>query len=171
MFIGVKMDEESTEAIHQWLKRCAVQNKPMPLNAPLPKRFIYIPICYSGSNDLDEPELRSHLASSINVSIELQNPRIMPLGGTGNVSLVFESDYLKERYRFWTSKDRRFRQRSDGEWPKFKARIPMSHFCRLCNDLWLKDLPIREIRLVEEFAVEFDRKTFLTEVKKEMGWR
>jgi len=24
--------------------------------------------------------------------------------------------------------------------------------------------------LVEEFTTEFDRKTFLTEVKKEMGW-
>lgn len=167
MFIGVKMDDESTQTIHQWLKRC-VDNKTFSLHYPVPKRFIYIPICYSGSDDLDEGELRSHLAGEIDVTVKLQNPRIVILGSTGNISLVFESDFLKDRYRFWIKKDRRLRQRSNGEWPKFKARIPMSHFCRTYNDRWLKDLPIQEVRLVEEFATDFDRNSFLAEVKKEM---
>ena len=120
--------------------------------------------------DLDEDELRSHLAGAINVPIKLVNPRLDFLGETGNVSLIFQSDWIKERYQFWVGKDRRLRQRSNGCRPKFKARIPMSHFCHSCNHNWLKDLPIREIRLAEEFATPFDRRTFLREVKEEMGW-
>lgn len=169
MFVGLKMDEESTETIYRWLQRCA-KNRQMELQAPLPKQFIYIPVCYSGSSDLDEDELRSHLAGGINVPIKLENPRVDFLGETGNVSLIFQSDWIKERYQFWVSKDRRLRQRSNGCRPKFKSRIPMSHFCHSCNDQWLKDLPIREIRLVEEFATPFDRRTFLNEVKEAMGW-
>ena len=167
MFIGLKIDEESTETIYRWLQRCA-RDRDMELQAPLPKRFIYIPLCYSGSNALNEDELRSHLAGKINVPINLKNLQINFLGERGNVSLIFQSDWIKERYQFWISKDRRLRQRNGS---KFKSRIPMSHFCHSCNHNWLKDLPIREIKLVEEFAIPFDRESFLREVKEEMiGW-
>jgi len=168
MFVGLKMDEESTETIYRWLQRCG--RKGFGLQGPMPKRFIYIPVCYSGSSDLDEDELRSHLAGEINVPIKLENPRLDFLGETGNISLIFQSEWIKDRYKFWVSKDRRFKQRSDGRWPKFKSRIPMSHFCHSLDHGWLKDLPIREIRLVEEFAAPFDRRTFLREVKEELGW-
>jgi len=109
MFIGLKIDEESTETIYRWLQRCA-RDRDMELQAPLPKRFIYIPLCYSGSNALNEDELRSHLAGKINVPINLKNLQINFLGERGNVSLIFQSDWIKERYQFWISKDRRLRQ-------------------------------------------------------------
>lgn len=164
MFVGLKMDEESTETIYRWLQRCAKGH--LGLQAPTPKRFIYIPLCYSGSDDLDEDELRSHLVGEINVPVKLENPRLDFLGETGNVSLIFQSEWVKDRYKFWVSKDRRLRQRNQ---PKFKSRIPMSHFCHNLDERWLNDLPIREIRLVEEFAIPFDRRSFLREVKEELG--
>lgn len=167
MFIGLRMDEESTEEISQWLKRCARKD---PTFHALPKQFIYIPVCYTGAKDLEEDFLRSQVMGQINEPIKLARPRIDFLGYSGNVSLIFDSEWIKSRYKFWIKQDRRFRQRSDGRHTKFKARIPMSHHSHYLNEGWLRDLPIREIRLIEEFSTPFDRRQFLSDVKAAMGW-
>jgi len=166
MFIGLRMDEESTEEISQWLKRCARRDQSFHA---LPKQFIYIPLCYSGAKDLDEEFLRSQVVGQINEPIKLERARIDFLGDTGNVSLIFDNDWIKSRYKFWIKQDRRFRQRNDGRWPKFKARIPMSHHSHVLNDGWLRDLPIREIRLIEEFSTTFNRRDFLRQVREATG--
>jgi hypothetical protein len=164
MFIGLRMDEESTYEISVWLRQCA-RHHSTQLQYPLPEKFIYIPICYSGSPDLDMDELRSHIAGEINIPIKLNDLRMDSLGETGNISLIFKSDWIKDRYKFWIGKDRRFRRQPY----KFKARIPMSHFCHCLNHDWLSSFPIREVRLVEEFSTSFDRREFLNEVREAVG--
>lgn len=166
MFIGLKMDERSTDIIHQWLLDCT--NKKVyygpALERPVPKPFLYLPVVYSGNDKLPLAELKTHLLGySLNMRITLDDPRIMQLGETGNVSLVFKNEWIEERHAFWASKHPLFRK----EIAKFRPRIPMSYSCsNISSSAWLKKLPIREITLVDEFSTSFDRKAFFKELKK-----
>lgn len=165
MFIGLRMDEESVEAFHWWLKRCCRSTSGhLTLYNPCPKQFLYLPLVYSGSETLDEDELRSHVAGLINVPVELKRPQMRMLGESGNLSLTFENEWIQERHNFWIKQERRFRRWMPKK--RFLPRIPMSHSCRSLDYSWIKTFPLKWILLKEEFSQEFDRKAFLEEVRE-----
>ena len=166
LFVGVKMDEESTETIYQWLCRCF---NPLELH-PTPKKFLYLPIAYSFSKEVDQ-DLGQHAAGPIDITVKLEKPLIKVLGETGNVSLIFENEWMTERNQWWVDQDKRMKLKSSKnkythQNRTFVPRIPMSHSAGCVNHSWLKDLPIRKVRLVEEFWTDFDRRAFLKQVEE-----
>ena len=153
IFIGMRIDDESVGVLYEWYKWCAKNCNSFHALKP---QFIYIPVVYSPSQKLDEEVLKKELLQGpINMPVELTNVKIESLGEHGNISLVFESDVLRQRYNFWTRQDRRLKNGS------YKPRIPMSHNSRLHYPGWLSNLPIREVTLINEFSMEFNRKEFL----------
>jgi hypothetical protein len=157
LFIGMKIDDRSTEIIHQWLLKCEETGLQLPLNS----QFIYIPIAYSHRTEVEEDDvLKQELLGKIRIPLKLENCHVRILGETGNISLVFKSLYLQERNRFWQGKCRKFRKHQ-----RFISRIPMSHSSNYLDCSWTRCLSIREVTLVEEFSTTFDRKQFLDEVK------
>jgi hypothetical protein len=158
LFIGMKIDETSTELIRQWLLKCEETG----LQSPLKPQFIYIPIAYSHRTEVQEDDvLKQQLLGKIQIPLKLENCCVKRLGETGNISLVFRSLYPQGRNKFWENKCRKFRKHQ-----RFIPRIPMTHFSNHLDTSWAKCLSIREVTLVEEFSTIFDRNQFLNEVKE-----
>lgn len=162
IFIGLRMDESSVNIILKWLRRCTAENQCNLIN-PVPRQFLYLPLAYTGNSQVSPATISHYLAGSINVPITLGNPQVRSLGEMGNVSVVFESEWIRERRKYWESIDANIQFKKSGK--KYLCRFPMSYQSRNLNYGWLKSLPIREITLVEEFATDFDPNAFLKEIK------
>jgi hypothetical protein len=161
LFIGMKIDDRSTEIIRQWLLKCEETGLQWPLNS----QFIYIPIAYTHRTEVEDDEvLKQELLGKIEIPLKLENCHVRRLGETGNISLVFRSLYLQGRNKFWENKCRKFRKHQS-----FIPRIPMSHSSNHLDCSWARSLSIRDVTLVEEFSTTFDRKQFLNEVKESNG--
>lgn len=166
LFIGIRMDDDSTETIYRWLLQC--EKESLNMMKACPKEFIYIPIVYSCSPRLDVENIQKSVLGDISIDIEMTCCQTEVLGKSQeNISLTFENEWLRKRHAYWRDKHG-FLKMGD----KFIPRIPMTH-CHwsYINRIWHRNLSIRNVRLVNEFITDFDRTQFLREVRKKCNQR
>ncbi len=158
-FIGMKMDDKSTNIIHNWLLKC--QKESFGCFHPCPKQFLYIPVAYCCNQNLDPEVIKKSLITDFNLPITLKCCQTRELGPSRvNISLAFDEPFLKLRNQFWLTQG--FKNKR-----KFVPRIPMTHsHYNFINMGWHKTLPIREVTLVEEFCTPFDHKDFMRQIRE-----
>lgn len=145
IFVGLRLADEDLDMIADWLQRCGDYHD-FPLGRPIHRDHISIPLAYSGGEKMDDFEP----LGSVDKVINFANPGIRWIGERGTVILGFQDTYVKNRMvQLFASG---FRRRG-----KIRCRLPMSiHSQFLDASTYLKLLPKRSVRIVEEFTIPFD---------------
>ncbi len=147
IFVGLRLADDDLDMIDRWLQRC--HNQDFPLQRPIHRDHIHIPLAYSNSTRLDHFEPAGMLDEP--VTIEFANPSVKWIGERNTVILEFKNDWVMDRIANLIEVG--FPRRHK----KLKCRLPMSiHSPFLDASTYLKLLPKRSVRVVEEIAIPFD---------------
>lgn len=157
IFVGLRFDEETTNILAEWLDYCSKDPDGMPWNIdgevifyPQHKSHISIPLVYSNSPISDDRFKDFKPLGPLNETIEMINPHIRHVGERGAIVLGFTSPFVTQRYNELC--DQGFKRRHG----KFLPRIIISHHSHFINMGWCRKLPIRSLKVIEEFTVPFD---------------
>lgn len=140
IFVAWKLSQEDSEVIYEWQKSCRFLDKPVHPD------HLCIPLAHNGGPRMDSfvPE------GSVDYFVNFSNPSIKRVGERGTIALTFNDDAVKTRKEELAEEG--FRQRHN-----FKFfTMPISIHCHTLDYSWIRSFPLKQVRIVEEFAIPFD---------------
>lgn len=157
IFVGLRFDEETTQILSDWVNYCSKYPDFAPyfgddgrIFQPSAKVNICIPLVYCNSPTPDERVRDFKPRGPLNETIEMINPHVRFIGERGTVVLGFTSEYVTSRYDELCCQG--FKRRNG----KYLPRVIISHRSQFSSDKWVRKLPIRSLKVIEEFSNPFD---------------
>jgi hypothetical protein len=143
-----QFDEPSLDILKNWFKACSADAHTWGGElATVHRKNIKIPIAHSCNGKLNEFQP----LGKMDLTIKLENPRLQVLGEAWAVlELIFKSDVITERAA-------QLNQLGFKMHKNYLPRIPIAFRAKSSSSQWLKLLPTRELRVVEETIGPFSR--------------